>query len=145
MKNKIIKLIITFVASITIILLSSLLHEVGHWIGSMLFYHVNGDITFFCFFPDDKTGIYCYMMGGLFAAICTFPFLFFKFNPMIKLVLWLIFITHFVAFITEGILGSNYTSSRFFIAGIVLLLMFSCIYIIVNRKKFLNMLDVYNG
>lgn len=142
MKRPIIRIIITMIISICIVLLSSFIHEVGHWIGSMMFYHTNGTLTLFYFYPNSNVGIYCYMMGGLLATICVLPFVFLKTNPMIRLTLLLTLFTHLVAFVIEGFINSYYNTKPFLIIGIILLLAFSGLYIWNNRKLFLNMLNV---
>jgi len=142
MKKPLIKLAIVVIISIGIVCISAPLHEIGHWIGSMLFYHVNGTITFFYFRPDSNVGVYCDMMGGLFASICILPFLFLKINRIIKLPLLLTFIAHLSAFITEGFLQSYYNTTIFLIIGIILLVSISSLYIWFNRKLFSDMLSV---
>jgi hypothetical protein len=109
-----------------LIILTTVLHEVGHYLVSFLFYHVGGQISFGFnlsgFIPNGDIRALVHYGGGLFVCIILLPLLFIKASAGIKFALYITFGIQLITGIWEGIIPYVYYQSARYIISLFLVI-----------------------
>jgi hypothetical protein len=118
--NKKVKYVFILIA---VLMGSVFLHECGHYLAGLIFYHVSGKILFFQgwliggYLPDYDVGVLARLGGGLFAGIILISLVLFKVPQYFKAILVFVGFSQIFTGINEGFLPMYYGNQ---IAGIII-------------------------
>jgi hypothetical protein len=131
----------SIITIVTLILSLTILHEIGHWLSALVFYHAHGQLAFFrgwavgIYSTTDDVGSVVYYSGGIFASLVVLPFVFVKLPIYIRAIILNFCCLSFCMGIAEGIGTDAYSNPIVVIASVLLACSIVIIYLYTRMDR----------